>query len=29
MTEIQNPKPLHHLKKECSKHVLVIRYWNL
>ena len=29
MTEIQNPKPSHHLKKENFKYVLVIEYWNL
>jgi hypothetical protein len=29
MTEIQNPKPSHHLKKKNSKYVWVIEYWNL
>ena len=29
MTEIQNPKPSHHLKKENFKYVLVVEYWNL
>jgi len=27
ITEIQNPKPSHHLKKENSKYVWVIEYW--
>ena len=29
MTEIQNPKPSHHVKKDSSKYVWVIEYWNL
>ena len=29
MTEIQNSKPSHHLKKKNFKYVWVIEYWNL
>jgi hypothetical protein len=29
MTEIQNSKPQHHLKKKNPKYVWVIEYWNL
>jgi hypothetical protein len=29
MTEIQNSKPVYHLKKEKPKYVWVIDYWNL